>query len=107
MLSNLLFSPLNEFFDRVPLGRILNRLSKDLNTVDANLLVILANYMVFLFFLITNVVVIVYCTKVWVLFPILAFLIGIVLLKNYYMKPNKELVRLEGITKSPIVSCFS
>lgn len=107
MLSNLLFSPLNEFFDRVPLGRILNRLSKDLNTVDANLLVILANYMVFLFFLITNVVVIVYCTKVWVLFPILAFLIGILLLKNYYMKPNKELVRLEGITKSPIVSCFS
>jgi ATP-binding cassette subfamily C (CFTR/MRP) protein 1 len=89
MISNLLFSPLNEFFDRVPLGRILNRLSKDLNSVDANLPVVFANFLVFLFFLICNIVVILYCTSIWIFFPIAAFLVGIMLLKNYYMKPNR------------------
>jgi|JI10StandDraft_1071094.scaffolds.fasta_scaffold295962_1 ATP-binding cassette subfamily C (CFTR/MRP) protein 1 len=94
MISNLLFSPLNEFFDRVPLGRILNRLSKDVNTIDASLANVFANFLVFLFFLLGNVVVIIYCTSIWIAIPILAFLIGITILKNYFMKPNKELVRL-------------
>jgi len=89
------------------MGRIMNRLSKDLNAVDSNIPVAFSSFLVFLFFLICNIVVIVYCTSIWILFPIIAFLLGITLLKNYYMKPSKELVRLEGITKSPIISCFS
>lgn len=67
----------------------MNRLSKDLNSVDANLPVVFANFLVFLFFLICNIVVIVYCTSIWITIPIAVFLIGIVILKNYYMKPNK------------------
>jgi ABC-type multidrug transport system fused ATPase/permease subunit len=62
MISNLLFSPLNEFFDRVPLGRILNRLSKDLNSVDTKILNTFTNFLVFMFFLICNIVVMIYCT---------------------------------------------
>ena len=107
MLSNLLFSPLNEFFDRVPLGRILNRLSKDINSIDANLTVLFSNVLVFTFFIVCNIVVILYCTTFWVIIPIGVFLLGCTILKNYYMKPNRELVRLDGITKSPIISCFS
>lgn len=34
MILSLLFAPLNEFFERVPLGRIYNRLSKDLSVID-------------------------------------------------------------------------
>lgn len=34
MIYSLLFAPINMFYDRVPLGRILNRLSKDLSLVD-------------------------------------------------------------------------
>lgn len=107
MMSNLLFSPLNEFFDRVPLGRILNRLSKDINSVDATLAVLFSNVLVFLFFMIGNIIIMVKTATAWILIPITAYLIGINLLKGYYMKPNRELVRLEGITKSPVVSCFS
>jgi len=89
MLSNLLFSPLNEFFDRVPLGRIINRFSKDLSSVDLSLAVYFANFMVFLGFLIGNSIVIIYCTSVWVLIPIIVYLLGVYLLQGYYMKPNK------------------
>jgi len=107
MNTNLLFSSLNEFFDRVPLGRILNRLSKDLNSVDSTIPAYFSNLMVFLFFMITNIFVILYCSTIWVFFQIFAYLLGCYFFKNYYMKPNRELVRLEGVTKSPIVSCFS
>ena len=54
-----------------------------------------------------NILVILYCTSIWIAIPITIFLISIYMLKNYYMKPNRELVRLEGITKSPVISCFS
>ena len=107
MISNLLFSSLNEFFDRVPLGRILNRLSKDLNVVDANFPSVSGNVLVFLFFLIGNTITIVYCSTIWVLFPILIYVVCCYFLKNYYMKPQRELVRLESISKSPIISCFT
>lgn len=89
MISNLLFSSLNEFFDRVPLGRILNRLSKDLNAIDSNFPAVCGNMLVFAFFLLGNVIVIVYCSTFWVLFPILIFLISCYYLKNYYMKPQR------------------
>lgn len=65
------------------------------------------NFLVFMFFLIGNIVTVFYCTSVWILIPIFAFLIGVTVLKNYYMKPNQELVRMMGITKSPIISCFT
>ena len=89
MMSNLLFSPLNEFFDRVPLGRIINRLSKDLNSIDANLSVLFSNVLVFAFFMICNVVVILYCTTIWIIIPLILFIFGCTMLKNYYMKPNR------------------
>ena len=107
MISNLLFSSLNEFFDRVPLGRIINRLSKDLNSLDLNFPVFFSNVMVFLSFLVGKSIVILYCTTLWVTLPIIGYLVAVYLLQSYYMRPNKDLVRLEGITKSPIISCFS
>lgn len=82
-------------------------MSKDLNAVDSNFPAVAGNVLVFLFFLIGNVLIIVYCSTVWVLFPVLVYVICCYYLKNYYMKPQRELVRLENISKSPIISCFT
>jgi ABC-type multidrug transport system fused ATPase/permease subunit len=95
MISNLLFSSLNEFFDRVPLGRILNRLSKDMNSIDTNLPALFANSLVFIFFLLTNFLIILYCAQIWIFLPILVgYLIACYMLKNFYIKSSKEIVRL-------------
>ena len=34
MVACLLYAPLNEFFERIPLGRILNRFTKDIACID-------------------------------------------------------------------------
>jgi ABC-type multidrug transport system fused ATPase/permease subunit len=108
MISNLLFSSLNEFFDRVPLGRIFNRLSKDMNSVDNNLPTYFSSALVFMFFLATNLVIIFIIAPFYVFLPALAvYLILCHLLRNYVTGPLRELTRLEGVSKSPIVSCFA
>lgn len=108
MISNLLFSSLNEFFDRVPLGRIFNRLSKDLNTVDVTLPGLFNNTLVFIFFLVNNMVVMFVIAPIYVFLPMMVvFLILCHILRSYIIKPQRELTRMEGFTKSPIVSCFT
>jgi len=37
MIGRLLYAPINRFFERIPVGRILNRFSEDLNTCDLNI----------------------------------------------------------------------
>jgi len=89
MISNLLFSSLNEFFDRVPLGRIFNRLSKDLNSVDSNLPNYFSNALVFIFFLATNIVVICFIAPLYVFIPVIfVYLTLCHILKMYYSKPS-------------------
>lgn len=108
MISNLLFSSLNDFFDRVPLGRIFNRLSKDLSSVDLNVGQFFANSLVFGFFVGSNILVIGVIAPIYIFWPILlVYFILCHFLRMYYGKPVKELTSIEGITKSPIVSTFS
>jgi ATP-binding cassette subfamily C (CFTR/MRP) protein 1 len=108
MISNLLFSSLNEFFDRVPLGRIFNRVSKDLNSVDMNVSVALNSTLVFCFFLVSVIVTICVCGMYYIFLPIIVVYIGSChFLRMYYTKAASELTKIEGITKSPIVSCFT
>lgn len=108
MISNLLFSSLNEFFDRVPLGRIFNRLSKDLNSVDASLPNFFTSTIVFVFFLASSLVVVFVIAPIYVFLPaIFVYLVLCHFLRGFVVKPLRQLTRMEGVTKSPIVSCFT
>lgn len=90
MISNLLFSSLNEFFDRVPLGRIFNRLSKDLNSVDSNLPAYFSSALVFMFFLTTNLVIILAIAPIYVFGPmVVIYLILCHILRGYVVKPQR------------------
>jgi ABC-type multidrug transport system fused ATPase/permease subunit len=52
-------------------------------------------------------VICVYASTIYVVIPILFFLIINYFLKAYYMKTQRECVRLENVSNSPIVSGFS
>jgi hypothetical protein len=49
----------------------------------------------------------VYASTPWIIIPIIFFLIICYYFKNYYMTTQRECIRLESISNSPIVSGFN
>jgi len=107
IIEALLLAPLNEFFDRVPLGRILNRLSKDLYTIDIQISFTIGSTLVLFYALLAELGMCVYAIKYWVLIPFFVMIVFMVKVQMIFMKCNREIVRLESISKSPIVSFFT
>ena len=64
MLSNILRSPM-EFFDTTPMGRILNRFSRDIETIDNILPNLIRSWMNTFFSVIATIVVISYSTPIF------------------------------------------
>lgn len=94
MMKSIIRAPINLFFDRVPIGRILNRFSKDLNVVDQAVVQSLIRVITTLCQLVTDIVICVYGGTFYVL-P----LVGIFFYLSYksqqsYQKLNREVVRL-------------
>uniref|UniRef100_A0A914IDL3 ABC-type glutathione-S-conjugate transporter n=1 Tax=Globodera rostochiensis TaxID=31243 RepID=A0A914IDL3_GLORO len=104
MLRSILRSPIS-FFDVTPLGRILNRFSKDVDNLDSAIPRSLSSFIQTVFASMQTLVTIVYATPqfVFVLAP-LAVIYGFVL--RYYVSTSRQLKRLESISRSPIYSHF-
>ncbi|KAI8975515.1 multi drug resistance-associated protein MRP [Mycotypha africana] len=104
MLETIVRSPMS-FFDTTPLGRILNRFSKDQHTVDEVLPRTFNGYFRVLFSVIATVCIIAFSTP---LFMILVIPLGIIYIyiQRYYLETSRELKRLDSVGKSPIYSHF-
>ena len=107
IIKCLLLAPLNQFFDRVPTGRILNRLSNDLYLIDTQLSPNIGRFLISVFSLIEELGLCFYAIKYWVLIPFFFMLAFLTKIQSIYMKCQRELVRLEAISKSLIVSFFT
>uniref|UniRef100_A0A3P9QDA4 ATP-binding cassette sub-family C member 10 n=1 Tax=Poecilia reticulata TaxID=8081 RepID=A0A3P9QDA4_POERE len=94
------------FFDVTPLGRILNRFSSDLYSVDDSLPFILNILLANVFGLLGMLVVISYGLP-WVLVPLLPLALLYYRTQNFYRHTSRELKRLCSLTLSPIYSHFS
>ncbi|CAG9324418.1 unnamed protein product [Blepharisma stoltei] len=106
MITALVDAPINKFYDVTPTGRILNRLSKDQNNIDAQLIASL-NFSIGQFFQIFSIA----CMVSYVI-PYQLIVIPIVLyiaikIRQFYLSSSRELVRLEFMSRSPIVQHFS
>ncbi|CEP11799.1 hypothetical protein [Parasitella parasitica] len=104
MLETIVRSPMS-FFDTTPLGRILNRFSKDQHTVDEVLPRTFNGYFRVLFSVISTVCIIAFSTP---LFMVLVVPLGIIYIyvQRYYLATSRELKRLDSVGKSPIYSHF-
>jgi ABC-type multidrug transport system fused ATPase/permease subunit len=107
MIKGLIYASIPEFFDRVPIGRILNRASKDITEIDENVEYAFGWMLVKVFGLTGNLIICVYASTPYVLIPIVVFLVICYRAQCYYMKTKRECVRLESVSNSPIVSGFT
>jgi ATP-binding cassette subfamily C (CFTR/MRP) protein 4 len=105
MFASILRAPVL-FFDTNPIGRILNRFSKDVGFLDDLLPFQFCEYMLlllrFLAIIITACV-----SNPWVLIPALIIMACFVLLRTYYLKTSRDIKRLEAVARSPLYSHIS
>ncbi|XP_071159454.1 ATP-binding cassette sub-family C member 4-like isoform X3 [Mytilus edulis] len=105
MFNSLLRSPIS-FFDTNPVGRILNRFSKDTGHMDDLLPITLFDF-IQCFLLIIGIVVVVGIVLPWVFIPLIPIGILFVVVRRYYIMTSRHIKRLEGTTRSPVFSHLS
>lgn len=94
------------FFDTTPLGRILNRFSKDVDTIDNVLPMSIRFWMLMFFNVVAVIVVISYSTPIF-LSVVLPMAIIYYFIQVFYVATSRQLKRIESITRSPIYTHFS
>ncbi|WMV55726.1 hypothetical protein MTR67_049111 [Solanum verrucosum] len=102
-LSNSLFFAPMSFFDSTPLGRILSRISSDMSIVDIEL-PFLINFTVGSIIILYSTYVILCFFAPEVLLVIVLMIYVTILVQRYYNASAKELMRLNGTTKSLVAN---
>lgn len=105
LLSRVLRAPI-AFFDTTPLGRIVNRLSKDVYTVDESIPSTLGMLLNTTIFVLTTIVTISFITPSFMLI-LVPVSIGYYVSQRYFIKTSRELQRLDSISRSPIFALLS
>jgi ATP-binding cassette, subfamily C (CFTR/MRP), member 1 len=106
ILDNILKVPIS-FFDITPIGRILNRFSSDMATVDFEIGPTVIQYLNCMISVLGSVTAIAVSTKGALLILMLPLMLLFYTWKNYFLKSNTELKRLINISRSPIYADFS
>ncbi|KAM4711154.1 ATP-binding cassette sub-family C member 4-like isoform 2-T2 [Anableps anableps] len=94
------------FFDVNPIGRILNRFSKDIGQMDSTLPITFVDfYQLFL----QNVGVVAVAASVipLILIPVVPLLLFFLYLRRYFLHTSRDVKRLESTTRSPVFSHLS
>ncbi|KAM4765357.1 multidrug resistance-associated protein 1 isoform 3-T3 [Cyanocitta cristata] len=105
LLHNVLRSPMS-FFERTPSGNLVNRFSKEIDTIDSTIPPIIKMFMGSTFNVIGACIIILLAT------PIAAVIIpplGLVYLfvQRFYVATSRQLKRLESVSRSPVYSHFN
>jgi ABC-type multidrug transport system fused ATPase/permease subunit len=105
MLRSILRAPM-VFFHTNPLGRIINRFSKDLGDIDRNVAVFVNMFMAQISQLLSTFVLIGFVStmSLWAIMPLLILFYAAYL---YYQATSREVKRLDSITRSPVYAQFS
>ncbi|TMS22599.1 Canalicular multispecific organic anion transporter 2 [Larimichthys crocea] len=105
LLANKLHTP-QSFFDTTPIGRIINRFSKDVYVIDEALPATVLMLLGTVFVSLSTMIVIISSTPIFaVVIAPLAFIY--VFVQRFYVATSRQLKRLESVSRSPIYSHFS
>ena len=92
-----------KFFDSTPAGRILNRFSKDIGSMDDVLPPLFLQALIFCLFSLSAMLVPA-ATNYWLFLALLPIIAFFVYFARYYLKTSRELKRIEAIKCSPVYS---
>jgi len=105
MVYKLLRAPINLFHDLVPIGQLLNRLTKDIDLVQTIIVVVTAFLKSLICLFVSIYICYIFNNIILILSPIL-FIISL-LLTNYYIGAGRNLTRLHRVSYSPIITILS
>ncbi|XP_030562712.1 probable multidrug resistance-associated protein lethal(2)03659 [Drosophila novamexicana] len=91
------------FFNTNSSGRILNRFSKDIRTVDTDLPHTLLDCLAFAID-VSGVLIIVAIANYWLLVPAAVIVVVLACIRYLYVNTSRSVKRLEGISRSPVYS---
>ncbi|KAL3994563.1 ABC transporter transmembrane region family protein [Acanthocheilonema viteae] len=104
LLHRLLRSSMS-FFDKTPIGRILNRLGKDIDVIDQSLPTSFRYFIYCIENVMAILIIIIMSTPIFsIIIVLLAFLYFISL--YFYVPTSRQIKRLESINRSPIYQHF-
>ena len=105
LLNNVMRSPM-KFFDTNPIGRILNRFTSDMDTMDQMIPFELADFSWCLFEC-TSVIILISVTTPAFIGVIIPLMILYYFIQKIYIASSRQLKRLYSVSKSPIFSHFT
>ncbi|KAN0009360.1 hypothetical protein ACTFIU_006645 [Dictyostelium citrinum] len=105
-LFNALLKKPMSFFDQTPIGRIINRFTRDLDGID-NLIATSISSFVTLMLTVIATVILVSIIVPFLLIPLAPISIIFFFLQFFYRYTSRGLQRIEAITRSPIFNHFS
>ncbi|XP_070201750.1 multidrug resistance-associated protein 1-like [Littorina saxatilis] len=105
LADRILHAPMS-FFDTTPTGRILNRVSRDVETLDNTLPMIIRDWLVTFGLVLVTLIVIMIMTPLsgLVLLPVVVLYY---FCQGFYVPTARQLKRIESVTRSPIYTLFS
>lgn len=105
LLHNILRSPMS-FFDTTPLGRIVNRFSKDVDTMDLAIPMTVRSWLMCFLQVVSTLIIITMTTPIFLVVAVPVFVLYY-LIQAFYVATSRQLKRLESVTRSPIYTHFS
>ncbi len=104
-LKSVMRSPMT-FFDTNPMGRIVNRFSSDMDTMDNTIPMKMGDALWCFMEVVATIVMVSYATPVF-LYALLPIMFLFVFIQRLYIVTSRQLKRLFSVSKSPIFSHFS